>query len=255
MEYSFLQIVIFFFIYCFIGWIWETTYVSFKKRKFVNRGFMHGPIIPIYGFGALGILICTLPFKGNSILIFAVGMLAASLLEYVTGVVMEALFHVRYWDYGNIPTNINGYISIPTSIVWGFLSIIMVKVIHKPIEDSVLSINRTMLEILTVFLTMLGSMDLALSLREAFDLKEILQHIAEMDVVLRMQKRVDVVVAILDSDKQLIKNKIDEKIAILGKGEYKRIKNLLDRNPGAVSRKYMELFDEVKKSVKNKRKY
>lgn len=116
-QYSFLQIIIFFFAYCFLGWIWETSYVSIREHKFVNRGFLHGPLIPIYGFGAMAILFATLPVKDNLWLVFICGMLGASALELVTGCTMKAVFHVRYWDYTNIPTNIKGYISLPTSIV------------------------------------------------------------------------------------------------------------------------------------------
>ena len=64
-QYSFLQIIMFFFVYCFLGWIWETGYVSIRTHKFVNRGFLHGPLIPIYGFGAMAILFATLPVKDN----------------------------------------------------------------------------------------------------------------------------------------------------------------------------------------------
>ena len=146
-QYSFLQVIMFFFAYCFLGWIWETGYVSIREHKFVNRGFLHGPLIPIYGFGAMAILFATLPVKDNLWLVFICGMFGASALELVTGCTMEAIFHVRYWDYTNIPTNIKGYISLPTSIVWGLFSILMIKFIHKPIEHAVLSLSQTATEI------------------------------------------------------------------------------------------------------------
>ena len=173
-QYSFLQVIMFFFAYCFLGWIWETGYVSIREHKFVNRGFLHGPLIPIYGFGAMAILFATLPVKDNLWLVFICGMFGASALELVTGCTMEAIFHVRYWDYTNIPTNIKGYISLPTSIVWGLFSILMIKFIHRPIEHAVLSLSQTATEVLTVFLVMFGSMDLGISIRDALDLKEIL---------------------------------------------------------------------------------
>lgn len=250
-EYSFLQIILFFFIYCFLGWIWETFYVSVKQKKYVNRGFLHGPMIPIYGFGAMTILIATLPVKDNLWLVFLFGMLAATLLELVTGAVMEAIFKVKYWDYQNLPLNFKGYISLPSSLVWGVFSIIMVKFIHTPVEKDVLSLSQTWTEVITVFLVMFVSMDLAVSVREALDLKEILRHISEIEQVARAQKRMEVVAAFIEYDTEAIKEKIHDKLSVLGKGEFKRIKSLLDRNPSAVSRKYEELFETVKASIRD----
>ncbi len=249
-QYSFLQIIIFFFAYCFLGWIWETSYVSIRKHKFVNRGFLHGPLIPIYGFGAMAILFATLPVKDNLFLVFVCGMLGASALELVTGCAMEAIFHVRYWDYTNIPTNIKGYISLPTSIVWGFFSILMIKFIHKPIEHAVLDLSQTATEVLTVFLVMFGSMDLGVSIRDALDLKEILKHISEMESVQRAQKRMDVIAAVLDDDVENFKDRITNRLSGMEKGEYKRIKSLLERNPSAKSTRYSKLFDSFKVTIK-----
>ncbi len=249
-QYSFLQIIMFFFAYCFLGWIWETSYVSIRNHKFVNRGFLHGPLIPIYGFGAMAILFATLPVKDNLWLVFICGMLGASALELVTGCTMEAIFHVRYWDYTNIPTNIKGYISLPTSIVWGLFSILMIKFIHKPIEHAVLSLSQTATEVLTVFLVMFGSMDLGISIRDALDLKEILKHISEMESVQRAQKRMDVIAAVLDNDVENFKEKITNRLSGMEKGEFRRIKSLLERNPSAKSTRYSELFDSFKTTIK-----
>lgn len=250
MQYSFLQIILFFFIYCFLGWIWETFYVSVRSKKYVNRGFLHGPLIPIYGFGAMTILFATLPVKESVVLVFFSGMIAASILELVTGCVMESIFHVRYWDYSNIPTNIKGYISVPTSLVWGIFSVIMVRHIHVPIETQVLHLSQLHLEVLAVVLVSVSSMDVALSVREALDLKEILSHIHELERIKRAQHRVDMVVALIDNDVETLKKRIDQRIELLEKGEYRRIKSILERNPSARSHRYEEVFDEFKQALK-----
>lgn len=253
MNYSFLQIIIFFFIYCFIGWIWETLYVSIRTQKFVNRGFLHGPMIPIYGFGALAILFATLPVKDNLVLVFICGMIGASVLELVTGCTMEAIFHVRYWDYTDIPTNIKGYISVPTSIVWGIFSIIMIKYIHMPIERMVLSLSQLQLEVSSVVLVFIGSSDLALSTREALDLKEILMNIHELEKIKRAHRRMDVMVALIDNDVEALKKRVEDRIEKLEKGEFKRIKSILERNPSARSHRYKDVFDEFRDALKNKK--
>ena len=105
-SYHLTQWVLFFFIYSFIGWVWECCFVSVRKRRWVNRGFMYGPMLPIYGFGALAVLISTIRVRDSIPLIFLFGMVGATLLEYVTGAVMERLFNVKYWDYSNQKFNL-----------------------------------------------------------------------------------------------------------------------------------------------------
>jgi len=117
-EYSVSQWVLLFFLYSFCGWCWEVFLYLVKERRFVNRGFLFGPILPIYGFGAVGILLTCVPVEGNMALVALVGTIAASLLEYVTGFLMESIFHVRYWDYSQRPLNLNGYICALSAATW-----------------------------------------------------------------------------------------------------------------------------------------
>ena len=84
-EYSVFEWISFFMIYCFLGWMFESLYVSWECKKWVNRGFLNGPFLPIYGFGAIIMLFVDLPVKNNIILIFLFGMMAATILEYITG--------------------------------------------------------------------------------------------------------------------------------------------------------------------------
>ena len=100
-RYTIFQWLMLFYLYCFFGWCFESTYVSLKQRHFVNRGFMRGPFLPIYGSGAIMMLVVSMPVRDSLVLTYVTGMLGATALEYVTGVAMEALFKVRYWDYCN----------------------------------------------------------------------------------------------------------------------------------------------------------
>lgn len=134
--YAVSQWLIFFFIYCFLGWIWECCYVSVRKHKWVNRGFLHGPFLPIYGSGAIVILISTIAVKDIVPLVFLLGMVSSTILEFCTGCCMEKLFGVRYWDYSNLPLNFKGHICFFISLAWGAFSILLVCVIHKPHRSS-----------------------------------------------------------------------------------------------------------------------
>ena len=174
------QWALLFFFYCFCGWVWESCYVSAKQRHWVNRGFLHGPLLPIYGSGAIIILFATLPVADNFWLVYFLGMLAATALEYVVGAVMEQLFKVRYWDYSNQRFNLNGYICLSSSVAWGFLTIFLTEVIHKPIERWVLHVP-TMIGIpcLSV-ITVVFIIDTAESVRTALDLARVLDAMTKM---------------------------------------------------------------------------
>ena len=92
--------------------MWESCYVSLKERRLVNRGFMHGPFLPLYGSGAVIVLFCTMTVQDHIVLVFLLGMAGATALEFVTGVVMESIFHVKYWDYSHQKLNLKGYICL-----------------------------------------------------------------------------------------------------------------------------------------------
>lgn len=179
MHYTLSQWLLLFFTYCFLGWIWECCYVSIQKRKWVNRGFLRGPALPIYGFGAIIILVLTYPFEDNIPLIFIIGLIGASTLEYVTGAAMEKLFHMRYWDYSNHRFNINGHISLFVSIGWGFLSVLLVKVLNPPITKRILDIPHYIAEPMSLIFTIAFVIDATKSVQAAFDMKKILQQMTE----------------------------------------------------------------------------
>lgn len=172
-EYDLSQWVLFFFLYSFLGWIWESCYVSVRKHRWVNRGFMHGPMLPLYGSGAMVVLIMTIPVRDNILLVFLMGMIGATILEYFTGITMERLFHVRYWDYRNLKFNVRGYICPLASLCWGVFSILMVKVVHIPFEHMVLLIPVTIADILAFVLTIAAAVDFTQSFNEAMDMKRI----------------------------------------------------------------------------------
>ena len=199
--YTLGQWLLFFFLYCFLGWVWESCYVSARQRRWVNRGFLHGPLLPIYGFGAVIILWATLPVRGSLPLIFLLGMLAATALEYVTGAAMEALFKVRYWDYSGKPFNLNGHICLTCSLAWGAFSVLLVKVLHPPFEDLVLRLPAFLADALACVLTVYFTADTVRSFQAAMDLREVLTRLTEENEDLRrLAKRAEVISAFAEED-------------------------------------------------------
>lgn len=139
---SIYTVILYFITYSFLGWGCESTYVSLAKRKFINRGFLYGPLCPIYGFGALLVLYVLSPFVANPILIFCFGMLVTSILEYFTSWLMETIFHLHWWDYSSYKYNLNGRVCLKNSIMFGILGIVVVYVIHPAINKAILNLNE-----------------------------------------------------------------------------------------------------------------
>ncbi|EOH93391.1 hypothetical protein UAW_02639 [Enterococcus haemoperoxidus ATCC BAA-382] len=130
---EFIKIVLLFFIYSFIGWLWETVYCSLKAGKFVYRGFLLGPYCPIYGFGILGVLYFLEPLKQNIVILYLLSTILVTILEYITSYGLEKLFHASWWDYKDVPLNINGRVALPVSLFWGIGCVLIVRVIHPKV--------------------------------------------------------------------------------------------------------------------------
>lgn len=118
--------IIYFFIYSFAGWLWETIYCSSKERRFVYRGFLFGPYCPIYGFGVLILLDVLSPLKSDPFLLFINSIVFMSVLEYATSYILEKLFHQRWWDYSSEPYNVHGRIALKSSLFWGVMCLVVI---------------------------------------------------------------------------------------------------------------------------------
>ena len=151
---------------------------------------MHGPMLPLYGSGAVVILVSTIEARENSVLVFLMGMAGATILEYFTGAAMEKLFHVRYWDYTKTKFNLNGYICLGASLCWGCFSVLLVRVVHIPVERAVLRIPDIAADITAFLLTVAAAADFTQAFNEAMDMKRILVQLEESRVQIRkMQER------------------------------------------------------------------
>lgn len=246
LQYTLMQWMFFFYFYCFFGWCFESSYVSIKSRKLVNRGFMRGPFLPLYGSGGIMMLIVSMPFQDNIVLTYLAGVVGATALEYVTGVTMEALFKVRYWDYSKNRFNFQGHICLGSSLAWGGLTILMTHVIHKPIERMTLSIPDTTLTVITSVITVYIVVDFTLSFKAALDLRDILVRIERAREELeRMQHRLDVIIAVTNDEKEQKKQERELRMAELSTSLEQRfngIKELIQSKP-------MEYSESVKEEI------
>ena len=170
---AYAHLLLYFFFYSFVGWIWESSYVSILTKRLTNRGFLTGPMLPIYGSGAVVMLCATYPVQSSDIGIFLLGLIVATILEYVTGVVMETLFQVRYWDYSDKKFNIQGHICLSSSLAWGVFTLLLIRVVHPRISALLEKIPQNVCFSALVVITIVFAIDFASSfhaekLRERF---------------------------------------------------------------------------------------
>ncbi|MDE6995830.1 MAG: hypothetical protein K2P41_15655 [Lachnospiraceae bacterium] len=249
-QYKAFQWLFFFYFYCFFGWCFESSYVSLKSGKLVNRGFMRGPFLPLYGSGAIMMLVVSMPFRDNILLTYIAGVIGATSLEYITGVTMEALFKVRYWDYSNQRFNFQGHICLSSSIAWGFLTILMTRVVHMPIEQFVMSIPGNLLFPVTMALTVYIVVDFTLSFKAAMEIRDILVKMQRLkEEVERLQRRLDVIIAFNNAEKQQRRQESEQSLAELSVGVRQRfvsLKESIQNMPSAYGEGIREEIAELR---------
>ena len=154
-----------FFVYAFLGWCTEVSFAALTSGKFVNRGFLNGPVCPIYGCGVVIVLFFLEPLRENTLLLFLGSVVLTSVLEWLTGFVLERIFHQRWWDYSNEPFNLGGYICLRFSIAWGLACLLVVDVIHPTIHWLITLIPHTLGLVLLAVFSAAMVVDLAATVR------------------------------------------------------------------------------------------
>ena len=119
-----------FFVYGFLGWCTEVAYAAAKQGKFVNRGFLNGPICPVYGIGVGVVVQFLTPVENNLVLLYISSTILVTVIEGITGFLLEKIFHNKWWDYSEQPLNIGGYVCVLFSLIWGVFCVLIVKIIH-----------------------------------------------------------------------------------------------------------------------------
>lgn len=183
------EILLVFFIYGFLGWCTEVAFAAVKQKKFVNRGFLNGPLCPIYGIGVITVVVILEPYTGNLVALYFLSALLVTALEWVTGILLEKIFHHKWWDYSEVPMNIGGYVCIPFSIIWGAACVVIVKCIHPLVYklvslipvwlDMILLAIMCVLLIADVCVTVAGILNLNHRLNKMKELAEELHRLSD----------------------------------------------------------------------------
>ena len=200
-------------IYSFFGWVWETCYVSVKSGKFVNRGFINGPLCTIYGFGAVSVYVILKPFSDNLLYLYLGGVVVATALEYVTAVLMESIFHTSWWDYSDNKFNFQGRICLGASLGWGAFTVILFKVLHPLVESIVILYPVYVGEIGICVIGIGYVVDFAFSAAAAF----------------RIHEKLPVIEAAMEQAKGEMLVKMHEKIASVGFAKEATLESVKER--------------------------
>ncbi len=169
------------FIYSFLGWVWESCYVSVKEKRLVNRGFVTGPVCTIYGFGAVSVYLILKPVSGNLFWLYLGGVIVPTILEYATAVLMERIFHTSWWDYSRNRFNFQGRICLGASLGWGIFSIILFYGFQPAVDRIVDLYSVSVGKLLVGTASFIYAADFGMSFMNAMRIGEKLHH---MDAVI-----------------------------------------------------------------------
>ena len=208
-----LKYIVIFFFYSAAGWALESTYCSIGEKRIINRGFLTGPMCPIYGTGALVMTVFLYnPFQDRPILIFLLGMILCDIVEFLTSLIMEALFHARWWDYTYEFLNIKGRICLKHTLYWGIASVGFVYVLHPGIDKILTKLDEKTMIIVTTIILFIFTVDVINSVRKALDIRQL---------QLKLAKATESVSAVLSTMKSSIEGTYDSFQDTLDKGNDK----------------------------------
>ncbi|WP_303867339.1 putative ABC transporter permease [Acetobacterium wieringae] len=185
MYYNLSLLFVYFILYAIIGWMCEVVYCSIPEKKFINRGFLNGPYCPIYGVGALIIIMFLMPYVSDPILVFFIGIILTSTLEYITSWGMEKLFHAKWWDYSDHKFNINGRVCLLNSFLFGLLCVILMYVVHPIVNDLVNSFSAFWIQVIATIAAVFFVSDLVESTRETASFNKKLGSVYEATTELK----------------------------------------------------------------------
>ena len=220
--FSLYHILAFFLIYSCLGWCVEVVYAAATTGQLVNRGFLNGPVCPIYGFGMILVLFFLTPLEDNLLLLYLGGVILPSALELVGGWALYKLYRTRWWDYTDKPFNIGGYVCLEFSLMWGVGAMVMVKAIHPTIAALVNIIPPLVGFVLMCLLYAVYAADVVATAIAASDLAR------ELDALEKVADSMHAVsdamtellgTTALDMDQKMDESRLQLKLAAQGKAE------------------------------------
>ena len=246
------KVFLLFIIYSLIAWIYEVIVCSIEEKTFVNRGFLYGPICPVYGVGALLIVSLLGGLKHNIIVLFICSVILTTVLEYLTALLLEKVFGTRLWNYTNYPLNYKGRISIVSSFVFGTMALLLTLYIH-PFTKSLLNLlSDRIIVIVSSVLFVAFVFDVVFSVRQLIVFNSVLRKIKHtFEVYSEQTKQLqDILNEKIENSKNYIKNIPPIQLIDLKKLNFER---LIRAFPNMMSVKYTEEFHKLKEYIESTR--
>lgn len=238
--------------YAFLGWMLEVVYHLYKQRRFINRGFLYGPVCPIYGVTAVLLIIGLVPIGDNIFYVFCGGVIIASIIEFITGFILEKAFNTKWWDYSKVKFNLHGYICLRFSIIWGFISVFFVKVVNPEVSKVVYWTTNHCGEVLYSLLIVALAADSALTINSMIRFSMLLAEL--QDIMNERKKAMENLVE--NSINGNTRARIQERISQLGELRqrvHQRISRkqraLLDAYPLMSSARFNSAVEELRKRL------
>lgn len=263
------EIILCFFIYGFLGWCTEVAFAAGKEQRFVNRGFLNGPICPIYGVGVVAVVVLLEPYENNLFILYVASIIVVTALEWVTGFILEKLFHSKWWDYSNMPLNLNGYVCLLFSLIWGVACVAIVKWIHPFIFKGVKILPVWFGTILLVLLGIGMLADLYVTVTNILQMNRHLARMEEIAAELRkisdelganisenvleaIEKKEDIAEDMQEYSEELKERaeELREKYRDIKFKNARSVRRILRAFPRMKSRKHSEAMDDLREYLK-----
>lgn len=249
---SFFDILVYFILYSIVGYMLEVIYAALVLGKFVNRGFLNGPWCPIYGFGMVIVALTLKPVSSSLIALFIGSVLVTSIIEFVTGFVLEKVFKQKWWDYTDEPFNLGGYICLKFSLIWGIACVFVVKLV-LPFTDLISSALHNTVGIIVMFaLLLLMLADLAATVVTIAGIRKKLRLMNS--IAAKLKENSNSIGGFLSEETLELKSKFDSlSEQITEKGGAKRMLNAFPTLKKNNTKKLSELRESINESIERSR--
>lgn len=255
------EILTYFIIYSFLGWIMESVVRSVIEKKIINTGFLIGPFCPIYGIGACIMFLFLSGLKDHIVLLFIVSLFAMSIWEYIVGVILEKLFNTKYWDYSDHKFNIQGRVCLNNSLCWGVIGVLFIHFIHPFIQQILGNIDITLLHYVIAIITTVFIIDTIVSIIKIKNIKGTLENIEKINKEIKEKlKEIKLLSKEKEEDKKTSMQNIQELVEKLNKKKnrtilhlYKNVYRLKKAFPAINTKEITEVLNKKVEIIKNKK--
>ena len=265
-ELPFWSAFLIFILFSFIGWICEVIYVGVTSaHKFVNRGFLHGPLCPVYGFGGVVILMLPPSLYATWIPLFFASMILCTIVEYFVSWLMEKLFHTRWWDYSHYKIQLNGRICLLNSILFGFLGVVVIHFVYPLMIDLLNSLGQKVINVSGVIILAVLSVDIFFTVRKLVDFANVMKKLKELGETLNSHygqeewfkkgSFIDMINSVIeraDNRKEEFSQKILEKIDKVQNLHLPSVELFIKKFPSIKSTKYKDELNMIKEKIHQK---